>query len=190
MTDVPVPVPAAPARDTLGQENAAPVPETKPAGQDSMKTLLKKAQESLEVHIAGRECTVTLRERKITLKRWGLQKKLTLGAKTLTLSETIAVFLGDEIKASGEIAPSLLLQILGQCATTVLDVVSQSISSPFKSVDEAHAWLDEVCEPTDLIDLALVVFHQNFGGEEDNPFGGFRAQIDQISKRIQSLSQR
>lgn len=139
---------------------AAPTPV--PAG--SMKDLVSKAHEALEVQIASREATVRVQGKPLVLKRWGLQKKLSLGSRVLSLVESITKTFPD-LFSGDEPSSSRLLAVMSHVSGFVVELVASSLVQPFKTLAEAEEWLDENADMTDLFNLSIVVYEQNFGAD-------------------------
>jgi hypothetical protein len=191
------PVSANPASDASPASNAAKVEETPSAAApeavtpspDDFKSMLQGIKKSLEYHLAERRVSLRLHGRTIEIERWGLRKKLSLGTKVANLIRAVGSILPVEDLAAGRISLPAMLTTLHAVSDQVIDIIAASIVAPFKSADEAATWLDLECQLTDLFDLAVIVYDQNFGDEGDS-VGKLAAETEGLTKRLQSLLNR
>lgn len=156
-------------------------PSPVPVG--SMKDLISDARAALEVQIATREATVRVQGKPIVLKRWGLKKKLSLGSRVIALVERINEAFPNLLAGDEGTGASQILAILSHVSDFVIELVAASTDQPFKSLAEAEDWYDDNCSLEDLLNLALVVYSQNFGDEGDG-LKKYLADLKGVSKKV------
>ena len=190
--------PATPSQDAPQPENAASEPVAAPAAPaatkqpDAADFLRAKAdsvvldiKKSLEYAILGKNVTVKVQGKQITIVKWGLSKKLSLGSKVVNLINRVKAFIPAEAALS-EGDNTFFVQIVGYLAEDIIDIIAQSIDTKtFKTPTEAAAWIDEECDLNDLFDLCVIVYDTNFPKGED--LGKQTEGLNKLQSKIQSL---
>lgn len=162
----------------------ASVPESAPTAP-TPPTLDQDIKQRLEYVIAGRDVTIKVHGRKITLRKWGLRKSLQMSAKVVKLITTVRSILPKE-KLSEEDSVAILTQVISHIADDVISIVAASCHEPFNSTAEAEDWLDEnMTRMDDLFDMAYIVYDQNLKGEA---LGKLTDGVESLARKMNSLS--
>jgi hypothetical protein len=170
--------------DASSEPQIAPETPSKTAPvQKSVEDLSQEVKNRLELVIAGKKATVRFKGKALVFKRWGLRKQLQLASRVLSIVDRAQqVFSGQ----SAEMAPHVMLSVLGVVADDVLEIIASSIDEPFTTLTQAEAWLDENVEDlSEMFDLAMVVWEQNLKGEA---LGKFQEGVEKTVNKINSLS--
>lgn len=170
------PAPSTPVESTA---NAPAAPPSPPPAADIDADIKKR----LEWVIANKEVTILFKGKRIVFKKWGLRMNLRMGARVMKLVQTIKNAVPDQKLL---VDPTVLAQVLAYVADDVLEIVAESISSPFSTSDAAEAWLDESVENMeDLFDLAYIVYEMNLKGDA---LGKLTSGMEGMTKKMASLS--
>jgi hypothetical protein len=153
-------LPSEPAAPDATPSEAPPTPV--PAAP--VRKLAESARVALEAQIVNREVTVRVQGKPLILKKWGLQKKLGLGSRVINLTDLISKAFPNLLEQpEQEVQSSQAVAILSHVSSFIIELIAASLVQPFKTLAEAEEWLDENCDLTDLFNLAVVVYEQNFG---------------------------
>lgn len=154
---------------------------------EKAKELAEQAKVSLEMQIAGREVTVKIDAEEgktiVKLKKWGLSKKLRLGSIVTQLVNHI----GNVMPNTDFNDPAIQLQLMGQLAEQVIEIVAETMVSPGNNVTERFEWLEDNVNPEELVNLAIVVYDMNMGGESAKKFQkGAKALEEKINSALRT----
>jgi hypothetical protein len=175
-------------QDEKPRQNASESGSEPGFDQASTKKMLEDAKKSLEYHVAGRQVTVRVQDTLLTFKRWGLRKKMSLGSRVVSLIQGISAIISPEDLIAGKVNQMSVLAVLHHVSDQVIELLAASLVEPFKSAAEAELWIDDNCELNDLFNMGVIVFDQNFGGEEG--LGKSRSEVEKLTESLQSLLKR
>lgn len=151
---------------------------------ENASKLVEDVKGSLEYALSSKTASVKVNGKLLTLRKWGLNKKLTLGVKVSSLVQTVMSVMPDEKDLSVLDKPELLSPLLGHVADDVMEIVAKSISEPFDNHQEAYEWLDDECTYDDLFNLAIIIWEMNLKGEV---MGKFNSGLEKMSTKISKL---
>lgn len=178
--------------DHMPKIDPTPAPQTQPEAPPtpvpahSEKDLLARARETLEYQIAGRNALVTVQGKLLTLTRWGLQKKLSLGSRVMSIVSTVTQTVGTDFDAFDT---TKALAVLSHLSGPIMEIIAASISSPFANPNEAYEWLDQECSLFDLFNLACALFSQNFT-EQGDTLGKWQSEMSKLGDALRSASKK
>lgn len=158
--------PTSPLSRKLGKSTTA-APQTEksaPAPKTRKKRAPKKELPTLEYEIVGKIATTKVQDKTISFKKWGLSKRLQLGARVALLIDRVRPFLSEGEDVSED--TQMILAILGQLSSDIIYVVVESTVNTFDSHDEGVEWVEDNCEPQDLFLLGRIVYDMNLKGGE------------------------
>lgn len=180
----PVEAPESP-QDRVSAPTPSQPTSNAPEASESQESYLETVKKNLEYAIAGKRATVRLHGTIIEFQRWGLQKRMSLGTRVIGLVQKLRVLIpGLDQEDMGEGTLTLLLQALSYMTEDVIEILSRSVSSPWKNPNDAVKWIDENCELEDLFDLCVIVYEMNLRGEL---LGKLQSSADNLGRRMTSL---
>jgi hypothetical protein len=165
-----------------GARKRSTTKKTGPGLEERLAGMLTDIQETLEYQLADKTATVLVQGKLLTLKKWGLRKKLTLGSRVTQIVERARLLLpaGANLGDAGT-----MTTILGTVAEDIMAIVAQSFSDPFKSPAEALDWMDEHCGMDDIFNLAVLVWDMNLKDAES--LGKMTEGLERMTARLESL---
>lgn len=171
-----------PSKRTSAQQPSS-TPKDKKVAENASK-LVDSVKGTLEYAISSKTASVKVNGKLLTLRKWGLNKKLTLGVKVSSLVQTVMSVMPEEKDLSVLDNPELLSPLLGHVADDVMEIVAKSISEPFQNYQEAYEWLDDECTYDDLFNLAIIIWEMNLKGEA---MGKFNRGLEKMSAKIRRI---
>lgn len=168
---------------TVTPSKPAQTPETEKVAEKA-SSLVADVKSTLEYVLSTRTATVKVNDTLLTFKKWGLNKKLTLGVKVNSLFTRISsIFPDAKIQDSLDNA-ELIGSIIGMLADDIMEIIARSMSDPFANYQEAYEWLDDECTYDDLVNLGIIVWEMNLKGEE---LGKFAEGLGKVTGKINAL---
>jgi hypothetical protein len=151
-----------------------------------ISTMTDDIKKTLEYQIAGKTATVVVKGKTLTMKKWGLRKRISLGAKVGGIILRVQTLLPPDREAVTEERLAAVVQAaLGAFISEVVEIIGNSIEDPFVSLAEAIEWLDDTCEVTDLMNLAVIVYDMNLAGDGlKNLTTGLDQVVDLVQSRL------
>lgn len=136
----------------------------------------------LEYEIIGKIATLTLAGKVIKLRKWGLSKRLQLGARVGLLIDQIRLFVPE-----GDQDPDteLVVSVLGHLADDIIFIAVESMTDTFISHAEGAEWIDDFCGPEDLFALGKIIYDMNL--KDANQLGKLQKGMESLTVQLNSL---